>query len=83
MGVNIKNLHNIIFAHPYKAKIRTLQSIGRVLRKMSGKEKATLIDILDNLCYKNRTNFSYKHAVERMKIYQNEGFNLNYKTVQF
>ena len=32
-GINIKNLHNVIFASPNKSRIRTLQSIGRVLRK--------------------------------------------------
>ena len=27
--INIRNLHNIIFASPYKSRIRNLQSIGR------------------------------------------------------
>lgn len=80
VGVNIKNLHTIIFAHPYKAKIRTLQSIGRTLRKLSGKECATLIDIMDNLCYNRHVNFAYKHAVERMKIYESEEFNSSFHT---
>ena len=44
-GINIKNLHNIIFASPSKSRIRNLQSIGRVLRKSDKKEKATLYDI--------------------------------------
>jgi superfamily II DNA or RNA helicase len=80
VGVNIKNLHCIIFAHPYKAKIRTLQSIGRTLRKLSGKEKATLIDIVDSLCYNRHQNFAYKHAIERMKIYESEGFNTTFQS---
>ena len=41
-GINIKNLHNVIFASPSKSRIRNLQSIGRVLRKGKGKVKATL-----------------------------------------
>lgn len=80
VGVNIKNLHCIIFAHPYKAKIRTLQAIGRTLRKLSGKEKATLIDIVDSLCYNRHMNFAYKHAIERMKIYESEGFNTTFQS---
>ena len=32
VGVNIRNLHNIIFASPSKSRIRNLQSIGRGLR---------------------------------------------------
>lgn len=82
VGVNIKNLHSIIFAHPYKAKIRTLQSIGRTLRKLSGKEKAILIDIVDHLCYNHHVNFAFKHGMERMKIYESEGFNMTFLTHQ-
>jgi superfamily II DNA or RNA helicase len=83
VGVNIKNLGCLIFAHPYKARIRTLQSIGRTLRILEGKMKAKLIDILDNLCYKHHTNFAMKHAIERLKIYESEGFNISYETINF
>jgi superfamily II DNA or RNA helicase len=44
-GINIKNLHNVIFASPSKSRIRNLQSIGRVLRKGNNKTKATLYDL--------------------------------------
>ena len=47
-GINIKNLHNVIFASPSKSRIRNLQSIGRVLRKGKDKVKATLYDIADD-----------------------------------
>ena len=50
-GINIKNLHNIIFASPSKSRIRNLQSIGRVLRKSDKKEKATLYDIALSLIH--------------------------------
>lgn len=82
VGVNIKNLHNIIFAHPYKARIRTLQSIGRTIRKLAGKHQATIIDILDNLSYNKHTNFALKHAIERLKIYESEGFKISYSSTQ-
>ena len=42
-GINIKNLHNVIFAAPSKSRVRNLQSIGRVLRKGNRKEKANAI----------------------------------------
>ena len=32
-GINIRNLHNIIFASPSKSQVKVLQSIGRGLRK--------------------------------------------------
>src|SRR5210317_467267 len=40
-GINIRNLHNIIFASPSKSRIRNLQSIGRGLRLKDDKSKAT------------------------------------------
>ena len=33
-GINIKRLHNIIFASPSKSRVRNLQSIGRVLERV-------------------------------------------------
>jgi len=48
-GVNIRNLHNIIFSSPSKSRIRNLQSIGRGLRKSETKTTSTLYDISDDL----------------------------------
>ena len=73
-GINIRNLHNIIFASPSKSRIRNLQSIGRGLRKSDGKEQATLFDIADDLRHKKRMNFTLQHFVERVKIYNEEKF---------
>ena len=73
-GINIRNLHNIIFASPSKGRVRNLQSIGRGLRKSDGKEIATLYDIADDLRYKKRMNFTLKHFVTRVKIYTEEKF---------
>lgn len=73
-GTNIRNLHNIIFASPTKSKIRSLQSIGRVLRLGDRKEKATLFDIVDDLRYKNHDNYTLLHYIERLKIYDEEKF---------
>jgi superfamily II DNA or RNA helicase len=73
-GINIKRLHNIIFASPSKSRIRNLQSIGRVLRKGEGKEIATLYDIADDISIKSRQNYTLRHLQERIKIYQEENF---------
>ncbi len=73
-GINIKNLHNIIFASPSKSKIRNLQSIGRGLRKSETKDQATLYDIADDLSWKSRKNHTIGHFVERCKIYDEEKF---------
>jgi len=79
-GVNIRNLHNVIFASPSKSKIRNLQSIGRGLRKAESKEEAVLYDIADDLTWKTRKNFTLLHLAERVKIYNEEGF--DYKIYQ-
>ena len=73
-GVNIRNLHNVIFASPSKSRVRNLQSIGRTLRLSENKEKATLFDIADDLRWKSHMNFTLKHFVERTKIYNDEKF---------
>ena len=79
-GINIRNLHNIIFASPSKSKIRNLQSIGRGLRLGENKNEATLFDISDDLSWKHHRNYTLEHAVERIKIYNEEKF--KYKTIQ-
>ena len=73
-GINLKNIHNIIFASPSKSVIRVLQSIGRGLRKSDSKEEVKLYDISDDLRYKNYVNHTLKHFNERIKIYNNERF---------
>jgi superfamily II DNA or RNA helicase len=73
-GVNIKNLHNIIFASPSKSRIRNLQSIGRGLRKGDNKTEATLFDIADDFRISKHINFTLKHFIERLKIYDGEKF---------
>ena len=73
-GVNIKRLHNIIFASPYKSQIKVLQSIGRGLRLAEDKTECTLFDISDDMSYNNRSNFTLKHFEERIKIYSQQEF---------
>jgi superfamily II DNA or RNA helicase len=65
-GINIKNLHNIVFASIGKAKIKIIQSIGRSLRKHASKKRATIFDIGDNLRYGNA------HLAERIDLYNEE-----------
>jgi len=65
-GVNIKNLHNIIFASGGKSFIRTVQSIGRGLRKHDSKDKLIIFDICDQL------NYGIAHCDKRKSIYDKE-----------
>lgn len=82
-GINIKNLHNIIFASPSKSRIRNLQSIGRGLRKGDQKTKATLYDIADDISFKNKKNYTLNHLIERIKIYNEENFNYDIINIPF
>lgn len=73
-GINIRNLHNVVFASPSKSRIRNLQSIGRVLRKSKEKVSATLYDIADDITHNGKRNYTLNHLVERIKIYNEENF---------
>ena len=73
-GINIKNLHNVIFASPSKSRVRNLQSIGRVLRKGDNKAQAVLYDIADDCSKDHQYNYTLRHLSERIKIYEEEKF---------
>ena len=81
-GINIKNLHNVVFASPSKSRIRNLQSIGRVLRKGSNKDKAMLYDIADDITCQGKKNYTLNHLIERIKIYTEEDFNYEFTQIK-
>ena len=82
-GINIRNLHNIVFASPSKSRIRNLQSIGRGLRKSESKEIATLYDISDDLTWKKRTNYTLNHLKDRIQLYNEENFPYKIRNINF
>ncbi len=65
-GINIKNIHMIMFASGGKSFIRTIQSIGRGLRLHKSKNKLIIIDLVDKLKY------GLRHSDKRKEIYQKE-----------
>lgn len=66
-GINICNLHYILFALAGKAKIRFLQSIGRGLRLHENKNNLEIFDIVDEVHY------SLKHYEgKRAEYYERE-----------
>ena len=74
-GINIRNLHNIVFASPSKSQIRVLQSIGRGLRKSDDGRITQLFDITDDLSNgSTQQNFALLHSYERLKMYKAEDF---------
>ena len=81
-GINIRNLHNIVFASPSKSKIRVLQSIGRGLRSTKNKLEVLVFDIADDISYKERRNFTLSHFSERINIYNEQQFNYEISKVK-
>lgn len=65
-GISIKNLHYAIFAYMGKGGVKTVQTIGRTVRKHESKKRAVIFDIADNLEY------SLSHLRERIKIYKKQ-----------
>jgi superfamily II DNA or RNA helicase len=74
-GINIKNIHNIIFADAGKAFVTIVQSIGRGLRLHENKSELKIFDLCDNLKY------SQRHAEKRKLIYQKEIINVLIKEI--
>ena len=66
VGINIKNLHYVIFAQGGRAKVTIIQSIGRGLRLHEEKECLVLIDIADD------THYGSKHLLDRLTYYEDE-----------
>jgi len=81
-GINIKNLHNIVFASPSKSRIRNLQSIGRGLRLKDNDSDATLYDIADDLTHNEKENYTLSHFRERINIYNEEDFEYEIHNVE-
>jgi superfamily II DNA or RNA helicase len=81
-GINIRNLHNIVFASPSKSRIRNLQSIGRGLRLKDNNSSATLYDIADDLKHNEKENYTLAHFRERINIYNEEDFNYEIHNVE-
>lgn len=75
-GINIKNLHYIIFACGGKAKIKIVQSIGRGLRLHKDKDKLIIFDIADDLKY------SDIHMHKRITLYEKEKINYSIKKIE-
>ena len=74
-GINIKNLHYIVFAGGGKAKVKIVQSIGRGLRLHKDKSRLIIIDIADQLYY------GYRHMTKRISLYSKEKIKYGIKKI--
>jgi superfamily II DNA or RNA helicase len=63
VGVNIKNLQNVVLFFVSKSAVKVVQALGRGARAFPGKTSVNIFDVSSNLKY------SRKHFNERQKIY--------------
>jgi superfamily II DNA or RNA helicase len=81
-GINIRNLHNVVFASPSKSRVRNLQSIGRGLRIGDNKTEAVLYDIADDFRIGKHVNYTLQHLQERVRIYDEEKFKYKFYNIE-
>lgn len=65
-GYDLPIIDAVILAAPSKSLIKTIQRIGRALRKYPGKTDATIIDVADDVKY------LWSHFKRRLNRYQEE-----------
>jgi superfamily II DNA or RNA helicase len=75
-GINIPRIFNLVLYNPGKSFIRTIQSIGRGLRKANDKDFVQIYDI----CTTNK--YSARHLTERKKFYKAAGYKFSLKKVE-
>lgn len=70
-GINIRNLHSLIFASPLKAFTTVSQSLGRLMRKHKNKSESVIFDLVDNFGYRKPSGIfvnQYKHRLSSSYI---------------
>jgi len=81
-GMSVNNIRNVVFGFPMKQSIRVLQSVGRGIRKMEGKDVCHFYDLVDDLVWKRHDNYCWKHAMIRCEVYAKEGFEYSWDQVR-
>lgn len=76
-GINIKRIFNLCFIDMGKSFIRTIQTIGRGLRKAHDKSHLQVYDITSDLKY------SQRHRKDRVKYYKEAGYPVSVRRVDY
>ena len=82
-GVSIKKLHNMVLCHPTKSIVRTLQSLGRMLRLHDSKSVSRVFDLVDDFRVDAFVNHTFRHACKRLEYYQSEQHEVVHKSIVF
>lgn len=76
-GIDIPRIFNLVLMDPGKSFIRTIQSIGRGLRKAEDKDNVEIYDICAN------TKFSKRHLTSRKRYYKEARYKFSIKKVHY
>lgn len=80
-GISIKRLHNLVFAHPSKSRIKVLQSIGRIIRKSKFGNLVTMYDFIDDFSIGAYENYTLEHGRIRVGFYHDQKFDCTTKII--
>ncbi len=81
-GMSANDIRNVVLAYPVKGRVKLLQIIGRGLRKADGKKVCKFFDLSDDLSTKKDENYAWRHALRRCEIYDEEGFEYKWHTLE-
>jgi len=73
-GISIKRLHNLVFAHPSKSRVKVLQSVGRLLRLSKFGNLVHMFDMVDDFLIGAYENYTYGHGQKRVSFYHDQQF---------
>lgn len=77
VGINIPRIFNLVLIEPGKSFVRTIQSIGRGLRRAQDKDFVQIWDFCAS------TKYSKRHLTERKKFYRNAEYPFKITKVKF
>lgn len=77
VGINIVRLHNVVMLEPGRSYVRTIQTIGRGLRKGFDKDHVEIYDITSTC------KFAKRHLTERKKYYKEAGYPFSIKQINY
>jgi superfamily II DNA or RNA helicase len=81
-GISIKRLHNMVFSHPSKSRVKVLQSVGRLLRVSKFGNEVVMYDIIDDFSIGAYENYVLEHGKKRVEFYMNQKFNVETERVE-
>jgi superfamily II DNA or RNA helicase len=77
VGIDVPQLRNLVLYEAGKSFIRTIQSVGRLLRKAKGKDFANIKDLCSSL------KFSKRHQTKRKMFYKDAEYPFSVKKVRY